>query len=60
MTDGMLLREFLGEPDMESYRLVSYVSFTFNIWPLFNKDVFLRCPINLHIGCAIHFIKFSS
>ena len=22
MTDGMLLREFLGEPDLEGYRLV--------------------------------------
>lgn len=30
MTDGMLLREFLNEPDLESYRFlfrVSYLSF---------------------------------
>ena len=24
MTDGMLLREFLGEPDLAGYRYVSY------------------------------------
>jgi len=26
MTDGMLLREFLGEPDLESYRFVVVLS----------------------------------
>ena len=26
MTDGMLLREFLGEPDLESYRYVTCLS----------------------------------
>lgn len=26
MTDGMLLREFLGEPDLASYRCTNYVA----------------------------------
>ena len=39
MTDGMLLREFLNEPDLESYRFlfrVSYLSFN-RIYNMFKQ-----------------------
>ena len=40
MTDGMLLREFLGEPDLESYRFVVDWRFT-------NPFISPRVEINL-------------
>ena len=50
MTDGMLLREFLGEPDMESYRSVSYVGYSFNLRMFYEGILFVSNCVAVSIN----------